>query len=451
MKTYIQRLLSFAGPVGFAVLALFLVLQNRQPPQQVTAEETARSVRVETVEARAFTPRVVGYGPVAPPRTWDAVAQVSGRVEFVHPDLRKGSVIPADTEIIRISPQDYELEVKRAEANLAAARAQLNELELQRTNIERSLVIERRSLELTRRDIARQQDLVNRAAASPATLETAERNALTQEARVQDLENSLELSPVQIEAQQTQIDVNAAQLEIAKLNLARTQISLPFPARISMTDVEETQFVGVGSVLASADDIGAAEVTAQIPLSQFGAFVRISAPGDVKIDLANAGRNGTIADRFGWRAVVRLDEGDQPIEWPAEIVRTADTIDPNSRTIGAIVSVSDPYRDLVPGVRPPLVKGMFAEVELFGVALADQIVVPRAAVRDGRVFVADEENRLRIRPVEVRAVQGDEALIADGLAIGDRVVLSDLSPAIDGMLLAPQSVAQQTAATEAAQ
>ena len=66
-------------------------------------------------------------------------------------------------------------------------------------------------------------------------------------------------------------------------------------------------------------------------------------------------------------------------------------------------------------------------------------VVPRQAIREGRVFIADAENRLRIRPVTVDYVQGDDAILQEGVATGDRVVVTDLVPAIEGMLLAPET------------
>ena len=43
--------------------------------------------------------------------------------------------------------------------------------------------------------------------------------------------------------------------------------------------------------------------------------------------------------------------------------------------------------------------------------------------------------------VEVAFVQGQDAILESGLVAGDRVVLTDLVPAIAGMLLAPQDEA----------
>ena len=112
-------------------------------------------------------------------------------------------------------------------------------------------------------------------------------------------------------------------------------------------------------------------------------------------------------------------------------------IDSQTRTLGIDVAVAHPFRNIVPGKKPPLVRGMYVEVEIRGIALAGRIVVPRAALRDGQVFVVNKENRLEPRAVEIAFVQSGFACIRAGLEEGERVVVSDLTPAVAGMLLDP--------------
>ncbi|GMG83950.1 hypothetical protein LNKW23_31640 [Paralimibaculum aggregatum] len=441
------RILSFAVPVALAVAVLMVVLGGRQPPQQAALAERARSVRVITVAPVDFVPGVTGYGSVAPVRTWDAVAQVPGRIAFVHPRLRVGAVLREGLEIIRIREEDYELAVQEARSNLDAAEAQLRELEVSAENAGRSLEIERRSMEIKRADLERQEGLVKRGVASQSTLDTVERDFLTQQVRVQELENAVRLFPAQIATQRTQIAVAEARLATARLELERTSIRMPFRGRISEIGVEATQFVASGTRLAAAGDISAAEIVAQVPQDQFARFVSLAVPGDFIPVFEDDGESESTGDpraamaALDWEATVTLQMEARDVRWPAQVMRTADAIDAGSRSVGVIVQVEGPYADLKPGTRPPLVKGMFVRVELRGRALEAQRVIPRGALHDGRVFVADAENRLRVREVAVRAVQGSDALIAAGLEFGERVVVSDLSPAIEGMLLDPVEAA----------
>ncbi|MHA1152329.1 MAG: efflux RND transporter periplasmic adaptor subunit [Alphaproteobacteria bacterium] len=122
----------------------------------------------------------------------------------------------------------------------------------------------------------------------------------------------------------------------------------------------------------------------------------------------------------------------------------SETIDPQTRTIGFIVAVDEPYGHVIPGKRPPLVKNLYVEVELRAPPRPGRIVVPRVAVHradDGGwvVYLADQDDRLVIVPVELGPVQGDLAVVASGVTAGARVVASDLIPAIEGMLLAPRN------------
>ncbi|MEO0818912.1 MAG: efflux RND transporter periplasmic adaptor subunit [Pseudomonadota bacterium] len=437
MKKSLLRLLSFAAPVGLAVLAFAYVTASRTPPEQAALGERARAVRVLPLEPVPFVPTVIGYASVEPVRTWDAVAQVPGRIAYVHPRLRVGAMLPEGTEIIRIASEEYALAVREQEANVDAAKAQLRELEIRAANTERSLEIERRSLEIKREDLTRQQGLLARGVTSQSSLDTVQRDFLQQQVAVQELENAIGLYPAEIETQRTQIAVAEARLASARLDLDRTSIAMPFRGRIASKEVETTQFVTAGTSLASAGDISAAEIVAQVPQDQFAKFVALAIPAGFRPRFGQEANPGSALSRIGWTATVTAHSGELDFTWPARVERTSDTIDATSRSVGVIVTVDDPYEDVQPGIRPPLVKGMFVRVRIEGKVLAEQRVVPRAAVHDGRVFVANAENRLEARPVTVRAFQGDRALIADGLDFGDRVVVSDVSPAIEGMLLDP--------------
>lgn len=433
------RFAAFAVPVAIGAGVFAAGMFMRKAPEQAPPAEEARVVRVITLKQQEFVPRVSGFGPVQPARTWNAIAQVSGRIAYVHPALEQGAILPAGTEILRISPQDYQLAVREAEANVKSARAKLAELEVSRENARQSRELERRSLELIRKDLERKQELVRRGTVSQSSLDETERALISQQSRVQDIENTIRLSPAQIEAQKRQIEVSEAKLQTAKLNLERTRIKLPFNARIAKVNVERTQFVATGTTLAIADDISVAEVDAQIPLARFRDFVMVATPQDFKLPGVSAGQDAVrrVIAGLNWTARLKLRFEDQEVTWDGTVVRTTDTIDASTRSVGVVVQVAGPYRNAQPGRRPPLVKGTFVNVEISGPPLKDRIVLPRSAVHAGKVYLVDDDNRLRIRDVTVRVRQGNVALIGNGLKSGMRVVVSDIAPAIDGMLLQP--------------
>jgi hypothetical protein len=60
-----------------------------------------------------------------------------------------------------------------------------------------------------------------------------------------------------------------------------------------------------------------------------------------------------------------------------------------------------------------------------------------ASIHNKKVYIV-KAGKLEIRPVEVDFVQGQIAVIKNGVEKDDLVVLSKLSPAVEGMALKPQ-------------
>ena len=157
----IKKLL-FIPPVLLGIAVLYLAASGRQTPERKPPEERARAVRVITAEPIKLVPRVTGFGSVYPGTVWSSIAQIAGEVVYVHPDLKKGAILAAGTEIIRISEADFLLATSQAQANIRSAQAKLAELKVTETNTADLLKIERRGLDLREAELARKQDLLDR-------------------------------------------------------------------------------------------------------------------------------------------------------------------------------------------------------------------------------------------------------------------------------------------------
>ena len=276
------RKLLFIPPILIGIAILYYMASGRQAPERKPPEERARAVRVITAEPVRLVPRVTGFGSVYPGSVWSAIAQVAGEVVYVHPGLKKGAILAAGTEIVRISPADFVLAISQAQANIRSAEAKLAELKVTETNTADLLKIENRGLELREAELKRKRDLFARGTVAQSALELELRETLAQRKKIQDLENALRLLPTQRAVQQAQIAVYQTQLELAKLDLARTRIKSPFDARIAEVKVEAEQFVQTGGTLVTADSLDVAEVEAQIPISQFRAMIHAGAAGDLQ-------------------------------------------------------------------------------------------------------------------------------------------------------------------------
>ncbi len=394
------------------------------------------AVRAIHVPVVSLTPRAIGYGTVSPGRAWKAVAQVEGRIVSRHDRLESGEILPAGDLLLEIDPSDYRLAIAEIEANIQGAEAELEELDVERANQEKSRAIERRRLALAEAEFKRKQDLRRRGNVSVSDVDRAQRDLLASRRSLQDIDNALDLLPARRDVLRARLRLYRAQLEGARLDLQHTRIEAPFPIRIGAVNVEAAQFVRAGEVLAEASGIAVAEIAAQFPVDRLFPLV----PPEFDPASITPETLGTFQHRIGFQATVRMRSGRLVTEWRARFARLDAEIDPQTRTIGVIVAVDEPYRKAKPGLRPALIKGMFVEVELRGTTRPDTLVVPRAALHGGAdgtmlAYVVDGEARLRRKPVTIAFAQDDFVVVASGLAAGERVVVSDPVPAIDGMKL----------------
>ena len=136
--------------------------------------------------------------------------------------------------------------------------------------------------------------------------------------------------------------------------------------------------------------------------------------------------------------------GQQKPLWQGKIIRSLGEIDPTTRMATIVVVVDNPYRQKGTVNQPDLETGMFVDIQLKGRFLNNVISIPRKALRNNRqVWLIDEENRLRIKQVEIARREKEQLLISAGLSAGDQVVTTSLSAAADGMLLRPLKQEQQ--------
>ncbi len=418
-----------AVPVLVGIVILIVLVKTRQAPEQAAPLERSRAVRVIPVPQVDLVPRVRGYGTVAPGRVWEAVAQVSGKIVETHPKLDEGQFLQAGAALLRIDPADYELEIAQIRGDVAATYAQLAELEVREQNTRHALAIEKESLQLSEKELRRKRDLVKKGTLPQSDADKEQRTVLAQRQSVTGQENTLRLLPVERQLLEAQLARYQAKLDAARLDLERTTVTLPFTARVAQVSVENYQYVRVGDTLVVADDISVAEVVVRISMQRFRNLI------ETRDEPIRNFPEEDLGALLGVSASVRLPEFD--IDWPARLSRFSPTIDPDTRTIGGIVEVDEPYSQARPGIRPPLVKEMFVEVMLWGRPRRDARVVPRTAMHDGRVYLVNGDGRLEIRPVAIGLIQPELVSIRDGLETGEQVVISDLIPAIQGMRLEP--------------
>lgn len=428
MKTFKRRVLIFL-PVVVAIVVVAVLVRTRPGPSKKGESEVGRPLRVITVPAVELRPRSVGYGLAEPGRVWRAVVQVKGEAVSVHPKLDAGELVDQGSELLRINPADYKLAVAQLKANIAETQAKLEELTAEKENRQGSLQIEKRSLEFARRSLERLRELLAKDAVPQDQVDREERSVLQQEQMIRGIENALNLIPARRDALEAALAAQKAALEQAEVDLSRTVIKAPFDCRLSAVEIEKGQYLNAGQQLFEAHGTGVVEIEAKFRPEQMRNLLPLEKRQQFQPGLSME----KLQELFDLKVTIRVSSGDWQATWPARFDRIREIVDPRTRAINVVAAVDEPYDKIIPGVRPALVRGMYCEMELTAPALPGTVVVPRSAIRNGLVFVVDSEGRMQSRRVSPAFAQDDFAVIEEGLTGGETIVVSDPTPAIDGM------------------
>lgn len=416
----------FLIPVLFGVVIFWVLLARKKPPVRVEQQATAIPVRVVEAISATFRPTVLGYGTVRPQNPWRMVAEVPGKIVFLHPAFEEGAFVEAGTVLLKIDPAEYELAVRRQAAQVALVEAQRQQLQQEQRNLDANLALEKRNLKLVERELQRQVALVGNGAVSETMMEQTERDRLRSQLSLKQLENQQALFPSRAQQLEAQLEQAKVALDDAKRRLAQTEIRLNFNGRVAAKAVEYLQPVAVGAVLGEIHGTAAVEIRAEISLSQWNRLQQ---------ETPLAGKDQA-SNRSGLTARVRLKNNHNNWVWPAEVRHIAASLDPATRAVGVIVTVTQPYASQAGSSRPALMDGMFCEVELRGPPRRG-VLIPRVGQRGQQVAVAGPDNLLELRNVTLGTAFGEVVEVVAGLAAGEQLVVSDLNPSVQGSALEP--------------
>ncbi len=368
--------------IGFAVMR-FMVLA-RPAPQKEVKEYAGVLAEVMRVEKRDHPVQVVGTGTVQARREANITPQVSGRISAMAPSFVAGGFFKEGELLFQIEDVDYKLGVDRARAALAQA-----------------------ELDLVREE-------------SNARIARLEWDALG--GKSGEAPNPLVVYEPQMKKARAAVSSARASLKQAELDLQRARMTAPFHCRIRSEEIDLGQYVRAGTPVGTLAGTETAEIVLPLPLDEMRWLA-----------IPRQGAEGT-----GSAAEIRVTVGKTRYTWPGRVVRSLGEVDPQGRMARVVVGVDDPYhlKKRPESGRPDLAVGMFVEVAIRGDTLAGVFSIPRGALREeDTVWVVGEEEKLEIRKVEVVRRDRQNVLIRNHLRDGERVVLTALQGAANGMKL----------------
>lgn len=380
-----KRPIKFILPPALIILAIVVVViaaMSREAPERRDPPQMA--MLVDTIEATVSNGNfsVQTQGTVRPRTRTNMVAEVSGKIVSLSENFVAGGFFEAGEVLAEIDPSDYQTALLQAEAELASARARLSD-------------------EQARSDQARQDW---------ERLQGSQRQP-----------NELVLRLPQLADARAGVQAAEAAVMRARRNLERTRIRLPYDGLVTQRNVDLGQYVSPGGDLGEAFGVDLVEIRLSLSDRDM-AFLDLPRPGYRPAEPAKVTITGVVGGRQG--------------TWTGEIARTEAVVDENTRLTYAVVQVTDPYGLLEDTWDLPLQVGTFVNARIEGLSSSGLIALPRVALRQSdKVYIADEDDRLEIRQVEVIRSTPEKVYVRNSLQPGDRVVITAIQAPVPGLAL----------------
>ncbi|NWG86595.1 MAG: efflux RND transporter periplasmic adaptor subunit [Hydrogenophilaceae bacterium] len=239
--------------------------------------------------------------------------------------------------------------------------------------------------------------------------------------RVESLLPIKAVSQQEADAARAALKQAEAQLARAKLDLENTTVPAAISGRIGRALVTEGALVGRG------------EATLLATIEQLEpVHVLFTQPNADVLRLKAALAAGKLKSAEG-RSVELVLENGQPYPHKGRLTFSDMSVDPGTGAITLKAEFPNPERLLLPGT--------FVRVRLAQAVAPDAIAVPQRAVLSGAqgqfVLLVGPENKVMPRPVKVGAMAGNRFVIEDGLAGGERLIVSGQQKAKPGAPVKP--------------
>jgi len=367
-RLFARKALALAGLAGLLALA---GCSNDGDSNQQQGGTPAPSVKVETAETTDATVRQDYAGRARGAREVEVRARVNGILE--ERLYEEGQMVSEGEALFRIDREPTAAALQRAEAQQQVAEADVRQAEREWNRI--ASLFERNAVSERERDNAR------------SALEVARANLAVARAGVTE----------------------------AELNLGYTEVTAPVSGVTSLEDLPEGSLIDVGTLLTTIVQLDPIHVRFALP--EDDANIRRAA----REGMVNAGEEQNVS------ATLIMADGREYTE-PGRIDFTASTLDPRTGTVSA--------RAVFPNEQRLIVPGQFVRVRVALQEFEDVVTIPEKAVAQGPegpvVYVIDDGNKARARSVELGPVSDDRQIILDGLAAGERFVVSGLTGVRDG-------------------
>jgi RND family efflux transporter MFP subunit len=326
------------------------------------------------------------------------LARADGYLQRRMVDL--GDRVRAGQPVAEIEAPELDDQVRQAQANLQQARAGLDEA---LANYEQG----KSNMEFARVTAERWSRLVARGAVSRQENDQYQAQYRSQSASLQALEKA-------ISAQRSTI--SAAEASVARLEKLQSYrlVKAPFDGVITLRNLDVGALVNAGSTL----------------------LFRIAQTGTLRtyVNVPQASATAILPGQAAHLRVSNLPGR----RFAGTVARTANALDPNSRTL--LVEIH------VPNAEGALLPGMYAQVDLSSSRRDPPLLIPSEALivrADGAgVALVRPDHTVHLQQIQIGRDYGDRLEVTGGLHEGDTIIPNPGDAAREGLKVNPVSPAQ---------
>lgn len=416
-----------------AAAAVFIGLRLTRPEvQQIDPTQQTRNVQVFAAQRIAVQRQWRGYGTAEAQRSADVPARVTATVAAIPDHILPGTRVTQGQLLVQLDDMDFLRQVEIAQQRIAEFEAARQQLDVEAARVQQSLALEQDDVTIAQTDYDRQVSLRDRNVNNAQDVDASQRTLINaKRARLQS-QQAADLIGPRRRSLEAQIASQRSQVNLAQVNQQRTTITSPIDGVIQSIAVEVGESLVANQQVARIVALGRIEVPIQLPAAAREG-VRV---GDAVRLLPT---NVAVGDR--------LLPG-----WSSTIVRINPEHDTATRTITVYAELTEEgYENRLPA------PGMFLRAIVSVAEQTPRFVVPRRAIRKGRVQVVDD-GVLVSRAVETAftlsgpqpglGLDDDQwAVIGEGLDEGELVLINAATQLADGTPVEPTIAGKESAVT----
>ena len=362
---------------GLAICSILIFTKPVAKPEEI--KRIPPIVQTESLSPESISMVIVSQGTVIPRTESQIYPEIAGRVIYVSPKLYEGSSFKKGDVLLKIDPKDYELSIKSAEANLAAAKTNYS---------------------IAKAESESAQEEWDKIGSGKAT--------------------DLTLKKPQLAQAKSSVEAAEADLERLNRNLEKTEIKAPYDGLVRKKNIDIGTVIAPGYLLASVYATDYIEVKLPIPDEDL-IFL------DIPLD--GSGIDSDNQPTVLFKGIF----GGKEITWEGSIVRMEAEIDPKNRMAILIGRVSKPYD--ISKHEIPLRVGQFVEAEIVGKKFKNIYKINRDLIRNNNeVAIIDKaDSTIDFKAVNIIRYIDDIAFIDKGINSKTPICLTTLDAMYKGM------------------